>query len=148
MSVSVTVEWPGSTRKQQAGHPGFRNDDHLWANWVVNMMQAPKAEKALSKVDGAVLLSFNTTDLAPEDVDHAPPADFQRAALALRDLVMAKDARVRPVVDVYRKEWNRIVGKEDGRTEEWFIRDLEDVAAIAQYADSKGAATMTLGYYW
>lgn len=149
MGVSITVEWPGSSEDQQGDHPGFQNDDHMWANWMVNVIEKPNLAGLLEKLGGEVLLYHNTSNLPVNQIGWAKPEEFEKAAITIRDLVAAKDARVTPLIDVYRVEWNRLIGDGEGEsTEEWFIRDLEDVVGIARYAQAQGARKMTLGYYW
>ena len=148
MGVSILVEWPGSSEDQRRAHPGLRNDDHLWVHWVMDLLGKPQAISQLEELGLGLLLHFNTAGLTAEDIDWETPGDFERAALALRDLIAAKDPRVQLLIDVYRKEWNRIVGEGQGQVEEWFGSDLEDIAGIARYAQAQGASKMTLGYYW
>jgi|SRR5690349_10341193 len=149
MGVSVAVEWPGSSEEQQYGHPGFQNDDHLWANWMVNVLERPAAAKILNDLGCGALLLHNTTGLASEAIGWAGPGEFEKAATKLANLVSAKDGRVKALMEVYRIEWDRAFDEEDGESPEaTFSQDLDDVAAIARYARSHGAAKMTLGYYW
>lgn len=148
MGVSILVEWPGSTEGQKRDHPGFRNDDHMWANWVVNVIGEPELVRALEGLGAAVLLKHDTTDLPPSKVGWAKPEEFETAAATLRSLVVAQDPRTKPLVATYRIEWAQAMGVESGENpEDWFAHDLEDVAAIARYAKMEGAEKMTLGYY-
>jgi hypothetical protein len=143
------VEWPESTPDQQGAHPGFYNDDHMWATWVVDVMGKPKLVRLLEQIGAGVLLHHNTTDLPIEEVGWAKPEEYQAAANTLQNLLAAKDLIIKPLVEIYRTEWDRLIGDgTDETAEEWFARDLNDVAAIASYARDQGAKTMTLGYYW
>jgi hypothetical protein len=149
MGVSVAVEWPGSTEEQRGGHPGFWNDDHLWANWMLNVLDRPAAAQCLQDLGCGVLLLHTTTGMAAADIGWARPEAFEKAATRLANLVSSKDGRVKTLMDVYRIEWDQAFGEEGGQTPEVaFSRDLDDVAAIARYARSHGAGKMTLGYYW
>lgn len=149
MGVSIEVEWPGSTEDQRGNHPGFRNDDHMWAEWMVNVIQRPELVRLLERIGAGVLLYHNTTNLPKNNISWATPEEFEGAATTLRNLLVSQDARIKPLADVYRAEWDRLIGEGGGETmEDWFARDLEDVATIAHYARAHGAKKMTLGYYW
>jgi hypothetical protein len=148
MGVSVHVEWPGCSEDESALHPGFENDDHFWANWVLNALGNPRAAATLRKLGVDTLLRHNTSGLDPGDVGWAKPSEFESAALKLADLVSAEDSAVKPLLEIYRVEWDRIIGEDERGVGEWFAQDLWDVAAVARYAAECGAKTMTLGYYW
>ncbi len=151
MGVSILVEWPGSTEDEQGGHPGFENDDHLWATWVVTVIEDPKVAADLRKIGCEVLLRHNTSNLDPNEIGWGSPREFESAALKLRKLVDAKDPAVQTLLDTYRVEWGRLIGEDEDEergAEQWFAQDLQDVAAIAKYAGACGAKKMTLAYYW
>ena len=149
MGVSIFVEWPGITDEQKSNQPGFYNDDPWWANWMVEVVGKPKLCSLLKGLGGEVLLFHNTTHLPLNKIGWASPDEFETAANTLIKLLDTKDVRFLPLLEIYKKEWDRLIGENEGETaEDWFKRDLHDVAEIARYARTQGAQVMTLGYYW
>jgi hypothetical protein len=77
------------------------------------------------------------------EVAWVSPRQLASAATRLRDLVLAKDARVQPILQVYAENSNDV-----DPVDQEFAQDLLDVAAIAEFAIECGAPKMTLEVNW
>lgn len=143
MGASILVHWPDATEDEEQGHPGFFNDDHAWASWIVAVIESTPAIRLLAHLGVSALLSNTAHGVDPDDVEWTTPDELERAANVLRDRVVRTDPEVQPLVDLYNAN---APGVEQPSVE--FARDLGDVAQIAGYARGLGASKITLGYYW
>lgn len=89
------------------------------------------------------LLSHTTDGMRSSEVAWVSPRQLASAATRLRDLVLAKDARVQPILQVYAENSNDV-----DPVDQEFAQDLLDVAAIAEFAIECGAPKMTLEVNW
>jgi hypothetical protein len=71
------------------------------------------------------------------------PQELRDAAARLREAVRAGSSEMSVILASYERHANRI----DAISEE-FIRDLDDIDAIARWAEAEGAAKMTLEVHW
>lgn len=144
MGWSIHLYWPGATAQQGAGHPGFFNDDHGWASFMVAVDEDDAAAELLIELGYDVLGAAVFEEMDDEGRTEAlvPPAEFAAAALSFGALVAGADERVAPLVALYAKE---AVDGVDGAAEE-LARDCRDLAAIAKYASDQGAEAMALEY--
>lgn len=136
MGASILVHWPGASPQQEKGHPGFYNDDHGWATWLVHVLQSESGAALLERLGLTALNAHTTDDTEPI---WTTPDELKQAAEKLAAMVRARDPQIASLVELYEAQ-------EDAAQE--LVRDLEDITAIADYARSNGAMQMTLGYYW
>jgi hypothetical protein len=143
MGASILVHWPDATEEDEGDHPGFSNDDHAWASWLVAALQSASAMQLLQQLGVAALLSHTTEGADADEIEWTTPDELERAANALRERVERNDPEVQPLLELYEAD---APGQEEPSAE--FARDLGDVAQIAGYARGLGASKVTLGYYW
>lgn len=143
MGASILVHWSGATEDEEGGHPGFFNDDHPWASWIVAVLEDTSIVRLLHRLGVGALLSVTSNGVEPGDIDWTTPDELERAANKLRELVQDDEPLVEVLVDLYEEE---AAGEESPSVE--LARDLSDVAQIAGYARGLGAQKITLGYYW
>src|SRR5688572_17562819 len=101
MGASILVHWPDATEEDEQGHPGFFNDDHPWASWVVAVLEDLPAARSLERLGLSPLLSHTTDGVDSDEIDWTTPDELERAANALRELVERKYPDVQPLVDLY-----------------------------------------------
>ncbi len=143
MGATITAYWAGITAVDLDGMPGFLNDFHAYAAWVAARENHPEVLRAISALECGSLLTVRTEGLSDDLVDWVEPRALERAALRLCDLVRAHDPRTDAIVASYETNAS---GMDEPADE--LCRDLEDVAAIADYAARRGATTMTLDVNW
>jgi hypothetical protein len=143
MGATITGYWPGITAADFEGMPGFFNDYHAYAAWVAERESQDEILDAIIALGCGSLLTVRTEGLSEGLVDWVEPSALESAALRLRDLVRGHDRRTDAIVASYEANANGI----DDPADE-LCRDLEDIAAIARYAASRGATTMTLDVNW
>ncbi|MFN5944388.1 MAG: hypothetical protein ACK5ZG_13380 [Phycisphaerae bacterium] len=143
MGASVVGYWPGITEEQLADQPGFYNDCKAWGEWMAVRYDHPHIVALHRSLGLEPLLSHTTEGMKPSDVDWVEPHVLLSAANQLRELILAHDPRVKPLVQVYAQCAN---GFDD--VEQEFAQDLADVAAIAEFVMSCGVAKMTLEVNW
>ncbi|MDB5354037.1 MAG: hypothetical protein JWN24_490 [Phycisphaerales bacterium] len=143
MGATVVGYWPGITHEQLENQPGFFNDCKAWGDWMAVRYDHP-AIIALHKSLGIeALLSHTTEGMKASEVAWVSPQQLASAASRLRDLVLANDPRVQPLLKVYAEHSNEI-----DPVDQEFAQDLLDVAAIADYASGCGVSRMTLEVSW
>ncbi|MDB5303722.1 MAG: hypothetical protein JWM97_1271 [Phycisphaerales bacterium] len=143
MGATVVGYWPGITQEQLENQPGFFNDCKAWGGWMAVRYEHP-AIIALHKSLGIEpLLSHTTEGMEASEVAWVSPQQLASAASRLRDLVLANDPRVQPLLNVYAEHSNEI-----DPVDQEFAQDLLDVAAIADYASGCGVSRMTLEVSW
>ena len=143
MGATVIAYWPGITKQQLDSQPGFRNDDRAWANWMAEREEEPAVLEAIRKLDAEPILTYKTDGVDDEEVDWVSPQQLREAATRLREAVVAGSPETRVILETYERNANRI----DPVTEE-FVRDLDDIVAIANWAEKEGATRMTLDVNW
>ena len=143
MGASVTAYWPGITTEQFESQPGFYNDDKAWGNWIAEREEAPAVHDAVRKLGAEAILSYKTDGMDDEDVEWVSPRQLRDAATKLREAVLAGSPETRVIIENYERNANRV----DPVVEE-FIRDLDDIIAIANWGEEEGATRMTLEVNW
>ena len=143
MGASVIVYWPGITEEQLERQPGFWNDDRAWGNWMAEWESVPAVVDAVKKLKAEAILTYKTDGMDDEDVSWVSPRELRNAATKLRDAVLAGSAETRIIVETYERNANRIdeVAKE-------FIRDLNDIIAMADWSEEEEATRITLEVNW
>ena len=143
MGASVIGYWPGMTEVQLESQPGFFNDCKAWGDWIAEREQHPDVLEALDALGVGALRSCKTDGMDDSEVQWVTTDQLARAALRLRDLVLAQDARGARITETYALSPYRI-----GPAYEQLAQDLADVAAIARFAQDEGVARMTLEVNW
>jgi hypothetical protein len=143
MGASINAYFPGMTEEQLESQPGFWNDDNAWANWMAECDNEPAMAEAVRKLDAAPILTFKTDGMEDEDVGWVTPQQLRDAALKLRDAIRRGAPETAIILKVYEKGANRIDPVQDE-----FLRDLDDVVALAEWGEQEGAKEITLEVNW
>ncbi len=143
MGASVVGFWPGITREQLASQPGFFNDCKSWGDWMAEREGHPELLALHKSLGVEALLSHTTDRMKPSEVAWVAPEQLASAANLLRDLVLAGDPRIQPIIDAYEQG-----ADQDEPTDQQLAQDLLDVAAIASFARQCGVPEMTLEVNW
>jgi hypothetical protein len=143
MGASINAYFPGMTEEQLESQPGFWNDDNAWANWMAECDNEPAMAEAVRKLDAAPVLTFKTDGMEDEDVGWVTPQQLRDAALKLRDAIRRGAPETAIILKVYEKGANRIDPVQDE-----FLRDLDDVVALAEWGEQEGAKEITLEVNW
>jgi hypothetical protein len=143
MGASIVAYWPGMTDAQVATQPGFYNDDRAWGDWMAEREDDPAVVEAIRRLKAEAILTLKTDGWGDEDVTWVSPEELRDAASRLREAVRAGSPGSVVILASYERNANRI----DPIAEE-FIRDLDDIEAIARWAEAEGATKMTLEVNW
>ncbi|HET6977668.1 MAG TPA: hypothetical protein VFI24_15160 [Pyrinomonadaceae bacterium] len=143
MGASINAYWPGITDEQLESQPGFFNDDKAWGDFMAEREDEPEVIEAMKKLNAAALLTFTTDGVADEDVQWVTPDELRNAARNLREAIQSNRSETGVVLKVYERNANHV----DPVADE-FIQDLNDIEAIADWAEAKGAKQMTLEVNW
>jgi len=99
--------------------------------------------ESMTRLNVGALCTYKTDGVEDTDVEWATPSELERAALRLRELVLAGHPDTKRILEVYAQSANAV----DSINEE-FARDLADVAELARFAAQAGASRMTLEVNW
>lgn len=143
MGASVNAYWPGITEEQLESQPGFYNDDKAWGDFMAERENEPEVLEAVVKLNASALLTYTTDGVADEDVDWVTPGELKEAAKNLREAVEAGRPETKIILNTYGRNAS---GAEAAADE--LIRDLNDIEAIANWAEAEGAELMTLEVNW
>ena len=143
MGASVNAYWPGITEDQIESQPGFYNDCKAWGDWMAEREGEPAAKLALHSLGVEALLSHTTRGMKDLEVHWVSPQELAAAASALIQAVRSGKPETKIILETYGRNANHL----DPLDEE-FIRDLDDVKAIAEWAGQEGADRMTLEVNW
>jgi hypothetical protein len=143
MGASVNAYWPGMTEEQLESQPGFYNDCKPWGDWMAVREETPGAMDAIRKLGAEAILSLKTDGWDDEDVSWVTPAEMREAAMKLREAVAAGVPETIPILEAYRP--SSIPGEPLADS---FIRDLDDVIALTEFAEAEGVPKMTLEVNW
>jgi hypothetical protein len=143
MGASVIAYWPGLTDEQMESMPGFFNDDRAWGNWMAERDGNARVLEAIRRLMAEAILTLKTDGWYDEDVTWVTPDELRTAATRLRAAVQAESPEAAVILESYEINANRI----DPVAEE-FIRDLDDIVAMAEWAKGQGATRMTLEVNW
>jgi hypothetical protein len=143
MGASVSAYWPGISEDQIESQPGFFNDCKAWGNWMANREEHTDVIEAMKRLSVGALCTVKTDGVDDADVEWATPSELERAAMRLRELVLAGHPDTKRILEIYAKSANAV-----DPIDEEFARDLEDVAELARFAAQEGASRMTLEVNW
>ena len=143
MGASVVAYWPGITDEQLESQPGFYNDDKAWGNWMAEREGEPEVLNAIKSLGADAILTYTTDGMEDEDVDWVSPRQLREAVRRLRDAIKDKRSEAKVILETYDRNANRI-----NPIDEEFIQDLDDIEAIANWAEEEGAHRMTLEVNW
>lgn len=143
MGASICAYWPGITEEQLESQPGFYNDDKAWGDFMAERESEPEVIEAFNKLNAAALLTHTTEGMEDEDIKWVTPAELRNAAKTLREAIQSKRPETEVILQVYQRNANDI----DPLADE-FIQDLNDIEAIADWAEAEGANKMTLDVNW
>jgi hypothetical protein len=143
MGASVIVYWPGLTGDQMDSMPGFHNDDKAWGNWMAERDENTEVLQAIRRLGAEAILTVKTDGWDDDDVTWVTPDQLSTAAARLREAVRIASPDAAVILKSYEVNANRI----DPVAEE-FMRDLDDVIAMARWAHEQGATKITLEVNW
>jgi hypothetical protein len=143
MGASVIAYWPGITEEQIESQPGFSNDCKAWGDWMAEREADPRAKDSVRALGAEAILTYSTDGMTDEEVSWVSPRELKNAAAKLREAVKAGQSGVEVILETYERSANR-----DDAVAEEFIRDLDDVEALAEWAETEGAEKMTLEVNW
>ena len=143
MGASISAYWSGVTEEQLESQPGFFNDDKAWGDFMAEREGEPEVLEAFRKLNAAALLTNTTDGMADEEVMWVSPSELRNAAKNLREAIQAERPETKIILETYERSANDI----DPIADE-LIQDLNDIEAIADWAESQGAKQMTLKVNW
>jgi hypothetical protein len=143
MGASINAYWSGVTEEQLESQPGFYNDDKAWGDFMAERENEPEVLEAFRQLNVAALLTHTTDGMMDEDVMWVTPSELQNAAKSLRQAIQAK----RPETDIILEIYGRNANGVDPIADE-LLQDLNDIEAIAEWAEAEGANKMTLEVNW
>jgi len=143
MGSSISAYWPGIEEAQGEAQPGFYNNCEPWADWTIRRGDEPAVLETLRGLGLAAIETFTTDGVDDSEVKWVSPAELKVAATRLRDLILAHDPRVKPVVQSY-----ACGARHESPPEEQFAQDLADIAGMADFAEHEGAKRITLRIGW
>jgi hypothetical protein len=135
--------WVGITEEQVESQPGFWNDCKAWGDWMAERVEHQDVLHAMKRLGVSALLTFTTAGIADSEIGWVTPAELERAAIRLRELVLVGHPDIGRIVETYAKSANHVdpVGQE-------LAQDLVDIAEIARFAQREGVSYMTLEVNW
>ena len=98
---------------------------------------------AIRKLKAEAILTYKTDGMDDEDVSWVSPQQLRDAATRLREAVRAGSPETRIILEVYERNANGI----DPLAQE-FVRDLDDIITMTNWAEQEGATRMTLEVNW
>jgi hypothetical protein len=143
MGASVIVYWPGITEAQIESQPGFYNDDKAWGNWMAEREDEPEVLDAIKRLGADAILTYTTDGMEDEDVEWVSPKQLRDAARRLREAIKDKRPEAKVIIETYERNANNI-----DPVDQEFIQDLDDIEAIANWAEEEGADRITLAVNW
>lgn len=143
MGASINAYWYGITEEQLESQPGFYNDDKAWGDFMAERENEPEVLEAIRKLNATALLTHTTNGMADEEVLWVSPSELRNAAKNLREAIQVGRPETEIILEIYERNANDI----DPITDE-LIQDLNDIEAIADWAESEGAKQMTLEVNW
>ncbi len=123
--------------------PGFRNDDRAWGNWMAEREGNLAVYDAIRKLNADAILTVKTDGWDDEDVSWVTPQQLRDAPTRLREAVRAGSPETRIILETYERNANPI-----DPVDKMFIRDLNDIITMANWAEEEDAAVMTLEVNW
>ena len=143
MGASINAYWSGITDEQLESQPGFDNDDKAWGDFMAERENEPEVLEAIRKLNAAALLTHTTDGMTDEEVMWVSPSELRNAAKNLREAIEARQPETKIILEIYERNANEV----DPIADE-LIQDLNDIEAIANWAEAEGATQMTLEVNW
>lgn len=143
MGASVNVYWPEITEEQIDSQPDFYNDSKAWGDWMAEREAEPAVTDALRKLNAEAILTHTTDGVRDEDVMWVSPAQLRDAAARLGEAVRGGAPEIQIILETYARNAR---GAKDAA--EYFMRDLEDIIEMTEWAEKEGASKMTLEVNW
>ena len=143
MGASINAYWSGISEEQLESQPGFDNDDKAWGDFMAEREGEPEVLEAIRKLNAAALLSHTTEGMTDEEVMWVSPSELRNAAKNLREAIQAGQPETKIILEIYERNANEV----DPVADE-LIQDLNDIEAIANWAEAEGATQMTLEVNW
>ena len=143
MGASINAYWPGMTDDVLESQPGFYNDDKAWGDFMAERESEPEVLQAFDKLNAVALLTHTTDGMSDEDVKWVTPGELRNAVKNLREAIRSNRPETKIILEVYERNANNV----DPLADE-LIRDLDDIEAIADWAEAEGAKRMTLEVNW
>lgn len=143
MGASVVVHWLGITRDQIDSQPGFYNDDKAWGNWMAERDNDPEVLKTIKGLEADAILTYTTDGMEDDDVEWVSPQQLRDAARKLREAITNNSPEVKVILETYERNANAI-----DPIDQEFIQDLDNIIALANWAEAEGAERMTLEVNW
>ncbi len=143
MGASIVAYCPGITDEQLESQPGFYNDDKAWGDFMAERENEPEVLEAIKKLDAGAILTYTTEGVDDEDVDWVTPNELSEAAKYLREAIQAERPETKIILSVYERNANGV-----DRIADELIQDLNDIEAIANWAEAEGAERITLAVNW
>jgi hypothetical protein len=143
MGASVVVYWPGITEEQLDSQPAFDNDDKAWGNWMAEREDDGAVLTSIRRLGAEAILTVKTDGWEDEDVTWVTPQQLRYAALTLKSAVLAGSPEAEVILGSYERNANRI-----GPVANEFVRDLENIASMAEWAERERAHKITLEVNW
>jgi hypothetical protein len=139
----VNAYWPGITEDQLDSQPDFYNDSKPWGDWMAVREETPGTMDAIRNLGAEAILSLKTDGWDDDDVNWVTPAQMRAAATKLREAVATGLPETKPILEAYSPS-----APPDESLADSFIRDLDDVIALTEFAEAEGASQMTLEVNW
>ena len=143
MSATVIAYWPDISEEQLESQTGFYNDCNAWGNWMAERENTPEVLKAIKALQVEAILTATTEGLKDDEVYWVTPKQLGEAAEKLRKAVELGRPETKIILETYARRANG-----DDPVVEKFIRDLNDIKEIANWAEQEGAERMTLEVNW
>lgn len=105
--------------------------------------QEPDVRQVIEALGVGAILTYKTDGMDDSEVRWVTPRELQDAARRLRDAVEGGQWEIFRVIEVYARHTSGV-----GSASDEFVRDLEDVEALARWAEGQGAPRMTLEVGW
>ena len=122
---------------------GFFNDCKAWGEWMAEREREPAVLDAVRRLGAEPILTYITEGMKESDVRWVMPSQLREAAAKLRQAIEAGRTEAAIILRSYERNANRV----DPVAEE-FLHDLEDITALALWAEEEGATRMTLEVNW
>jgi hypothetical protein len=143
MGATVTAYWTGITEKQLESQPDFYNDCKAWGDWIAERETEQEVLDAIRKLNADAILTHITDGMTEDEVRWVTPKELRDAALRLSQAIQSECNESKVILQTYERNANRV----DSVAEE-FIRDLNDIRAITEWAEEEGATRITLEVNW
>lgn len=143
MGATVMAVWPGITEDQLDSQPDFYNDCKAWGNWMAERFLEPEVNEAIEALKVEAILTHITDGMDESEVNWVKPGELRDAAVRLRKAVEAGHPATKIILKTYARNANNV-----DPVEREFIQDLNDIVALAEWAEGESAKVMTLEVNW